>query len=108
VTLSRISAPGRNGGQRAGFIGIGLSSFSPSATREDVKRSAFFPKPTLFETKRGIRSGVAENPVLGGLQTLLRRSVLLRVPDLEDDLAGLVGCARQHGLRLARLGKRQD
>jgi len=63
---------------------------------------------TRCETKRGIRSEVAENPVLGGLQTLLRSWVLLRVPDPEDDLAGLVGCARQHGLRLARLGKRQD
>ena len=29
-------------------------------------------------------------------------------PDLEDDLAGLVGCARKHGLRLARLRKRQE
>jgi len=40
--------------------------------------------------------------------TLLCRPVLLQVPDLEDDFAGLVGCACQHGLRLARLGKWQD
>jgi hypothetical protein len=33
----------------------------------------------------------------------MRRSALLRVPDLEDDLAGLVGCASKHGLCLARL-----
>ena len=36
------------------------------------------------------------------------RSVLLRVPDLQYDLAGLVWCARKHALRLARLRKRQD
>jgi hypothetical protein len=33
--------------------------------------------------------------------TLLCRPVLLRVPDLKEDLAGLVGCASQHGLRPA-------
>ena len=38
MDLSRISAAGRNCGQRAGFIGAGLSSFSPSATREAMKR----------------------------------------------------------------------
>jgi hypothetical protein len=47
-------------------------------------------------------------PVLGELQALPRKSALLRVPDLQDDLAGLVGCARKHGLRLARLRKRQE
>ena len=46
--------------------------------------------------------------VLGGIQTSLRRSALLRVPDLQDDLAGHVWCARKHGLRLARLQERQD
>jgi len=37
-----------------------------------------------------------------------RRSVMLLIPDLHYDLAGLVGCARKHALRLARLRKRQD
>jgi hypothetical protein len=50
---------------------------------------------------------LAQNSVLGELQTVLRRSVLLQLPDLQDDLAGLVGCARKHFLRLARLRKRQ-
>jgi hypothetical protein len=40
--------------------------------------------------------------------TLLCRPVLLRVPDLKEDLAGFVGCASQHGLRPAGLGKWQD
>jgi hypothetical protein len=38
VDLSRISAAGRNCGQRAGFIRFGFSNFSPSATREAMKR----------------------------------------------------------------------
>ena len=42
------------------------------------------------------------------IHTKPRRSVLLRVPDLQYDLAGLVGCARKHALRLARFRKRQD
>ena len=44
----------------------------------------------------------------GEPQSSLRGSGLLRVPDLEDDLAGLVWCARKHALRLACLRKRQD
>jgi hypothetical protein len=51
---------------------------------------------------------LAQASVLGGLQTLLRRPALLRESDFKDDLAGLVGCARKHVLRLARLRKRQD
>jgi hypothetical protein len=46
---------------------------------------------------------LAQNSVLRELQTLLHRSVLLRLPDLQDDLAGFVWCARKHVLRLARL-----
>ena len=47
-----------------------------------------------------------QDSVSGGLQTLLRKSVLLEASDLEDNLAGLVGCAREHVLRLARVRKR--
>jgi len=50
----------------------------------------------------------SQKPVLGELQALPRKSALLRVADLQDDLAGLVGCARKYGLRLARLRKRQQ
>ncbi len=56
-----------------------------------------------------------ENGSLFDLQSRLaaihpkpRRSVLLRVPDLQYDLSGLVWCARKHALRQARLRKRQD
>jgi hypothetical protein len=34
--------------------------------------------------------------------------LLLRVSDLQYDLAGLVWCARKHALRMACLRKRQD
>jgi hypothetical protein len=50
---------------------------------------------------------LSDTPV-SGERTLPGRCVLLRVRDPEDDLAGLVGCAREHRLRLARLGKRED
>jgi hypothetical protein len=39
----------------------------------------------------------------GEPQASLRGSGLLRVPDFEDDLAGLMSCARKYVLRLARL-----
>jgi hypothetical protein len=46
---------------------------------------------------------LAQNFVSRESQNLLRGSGLLRVPYLEDDLAGLVWCAGKHVLRLARL-----
>ncbi len=42
------------------------------------------------------------------IHTKARSQVPLRVPDLQYDLAGFVGCARKHALRLTRLRKQQD
>ncbi len=50
----------------------------------------------------GVLEQVAEK-ILLELQALGRGSLVLRVADLEDDLAGLVGCALKHFLGLAGL-----
>ena len=80
-----------------------------SSQQQDVPDTALLRGGLRFYClAESLPDELAQDSVLGELQTLLRRSVLLRVPDLQDDLAGLVGCARKHVLRLARLRKRQD
>ena len=63
---------------------------------------------SLGRIAKSLADELAQDFVLTGLRTLLRRAALLRVPDLKNYLAGLVRCARKHILRLARLRKRQD
>jgi hypothetical protein len=90
-------------------------SLASSVRKMISSHRQYFPDTNFF--CRGLRfdrvgarlpDEPAQRSVQGRLQTLLRRSAGLWLPDFEDDLAGLVRCARKHGLRLASLRKRQD
>jgi hypothetical protein len=80
-----------------------------SSHQQDLPDTNFFCRGLCFgRVAERLPDEPAQISVPGGLQSLLRGSALLWAPDLEHDLAGLVGCARKHGLRLASLRKRQD
>jgi len=80
-----------------------------SSQQQDLLDTALFRGGLSFgRFAESLPDDLAQNSASSGLQTFLRRSVLLRVPDLQDDLAVLVGYARKHPLRLARLRERQD
>jgi len=77
-------------------------------TVADIDRSADFYEEVFGGRilSRGDSKGASGHIQIANTEP--RRSVLLRVPDLQYDLAGLVWCARKHALRLARLRKRED